>query len=210
DLFLRLCEKLIKSKTQLNKSAQSKTQPSKSARSNGQPSRGVGFEAQPRTDEKHKTHASMSFEFFHKKSAQTKNQQNVKASKANMNLRSESDLIKAQGMKGYFEQDKEKQASFNNQTQTSATQGVLGAGTRSRYIPQHIRKAVFARDGFQCRFKTEEGHICGSRMFLQPHHIKAFAKGGEHTLANLSLRCHAHNQFEAKLEGLERKVPFTV
>ncbi|MGE0631581.1 MAG: HNH endonuclease, partial [Pseudobdellovibrionaceae bacterium] len=139
DLFLRLCEKLIKSKTQLNKSAQSKTQPSKSARSNGQPSRGVG-----------------------------------------------------------------------NQTQTSATQGVLGAGTRSRYIPQHIRKAVFVRDGFQCRFKTEEGHICGGRMFLQPHHIKAFAKGGEHTLANLSLRCHAHNQFEAKLEGLERKVPFTV
>jgi len=73
---------------------------------------------------------------------------------------------------------------------------------RSRYILVSLRNQVFIRDQFICRFIGEDGHLCGSKKFLQPHHIIPFAKGGKHTLENLSLRCRTHNLYEAEKEGL--------
>jgi len=73
---------------------------------------------------------------------------------------------------------------------------------RGRYITARTRTKVFIRDQFMCRFIGEDGHMCGSKMWLQPHHIIPFAKGGENSLENLSLRCRTHNLFEAEREGL--------
>jgi hypothetical protein len=40
---------------------------------------------------------------------------------------------------------------------------------------------------------------CSERGFLEFHHVIPFADGGETSVANLELRCRAHNQHEAAL-----------
>ena len=67
----------------------------------------------------------------------------------------------------------------------------------SRYVPRGVRRVVWARDGGQCTFVSESGHLCGSRRHLQYDHIVAIALGGESTVDNVRLRCRAHNQYEA-------------
>jgi 5-methylcytosine-specific restriction endonuclease McrA len=71
---------------------------------------------------------------------------------------------------------------------------------QSRYIPRALRRAVFERDQGQCSFVDAMGHRCPCRSRLQLHHWHPFAKGGKHTLDNLELRCHAHNQHAADLD----------
>ena len=77
---------------------------------------------------------------------------------------------------------------------------------KSRYIPAEVMREVYKRDQYRCQFKGPEGHICGSQARLQIHHIKPFAKGGRNTIGNLSLRCQAHNLYEAEKEGLAKRV----
>ncbi|MBK8232786.1 MAG: HNH endonuclease [Candidatus Eisenbacteria bacterium] len=69
---------------------------------------------------------------------------------------------------------------------------------RSRYIPIAVRRAVWQRDGGRCAFRSRQGHRCGTRAFLQFHHLLPFAQGGAHTVENLALRCGAHNRYEAR------------
>jgi hypothetical protein len=71
------------------------------------------------------------------------------------------------------------------------------ANPASRDIPAAVRRAVWLRDGEQCAFTTGDGRRCGERGLLEFHHIVPFAHGGAATVENLSLRCRAHNQFEA-------------
>lgn len=66
----------------------------------------------------------------------------------------------------------------------------------SRTIPAAIRRAVWARDKGRCAFKGAEGR-CRERGHLELHHVKPFAAGGQATVANIELRCRAHNQHEA-------------
>ncbi len=76
-----------------------------------------------------------------------------------------------------------------------------GAGTavaRSRHVPAHVKRAVWLRDGGQCAFMAASGRRCRERAFLEFHHIDPYGVGGETTVANLSLRCRAHNVYEAE------------
>ncbi len=68
----------------------------------------------------------------------------------------------------------------------------------SRHIPAFVRRAVWARDGGQCAFVGRRGR-CRERGFLEYHHEKPYAAGGQATVDNISLRCRAHNAFEASL-----------
>jgi hypothetical protein len=73
------------------------------------------------------------------------------------------------------------------------------AGTPgTRHIPAAVRRAVWRRDGGRCAFQGPKGP-CGERAFVEFHHVKPFAAGGETTEENLELRCRAHNQHEADL-----------
>jgi hypothetical protein len=58
---------------------------------------------------------------------------------------------------------------------------------------------VWARDGGRCAFVAKGGRRCAERSYLEFHHCKPFAMGGEATLANIALRCRAHNVHEAEL-----------
>jgi hypothetical protein len=69
---------------------------------------------------------------------------------------------------------------------------------RGRHIPASVRRAVFARDEGRCTYADSSGRRCAETHGLELHHLRAFAQGGEHTEANLALRCHPHNALAAE------------
>lgn len=74
--------------------------------------------------------------------------------------------------------------------------GVPPAGV-SRTVPREVKRDVAARDGEQCAFVAPGGRRCTERSFLEFHHVQPYARGGPATVANISLRCRRHNQYEA-------------
>ncbi len=75
-----------------------------------------------------------------------------------------------------------------------------GARSRhDRYIPAPVKRAVWLRDGGRCAFVAARGRRCTERAFLEFHHRDPHALGGEATVANISVRCRAHNAYEAEL-----------
>ena len=69
----------------------------------------------------------------------------------------------------------------------------------SRAIPADVQREVWHRDGGQCRFVGPSGWRCEERRYLEYHHVKPWMAGGMPSVENLALRCHAHNQYEAKV-----------
>ena len=67
----------------------------------------------------------------------------------------------------------------------------------SRYIPVDVRRAVWTRDNGSCAYASSDGRRCGETRFIEFHHVRPHEVGGEPTVANIALRCRAHNQYEA-------------
>jgi HNH endonuclease len=65
----------------------------------------------------------------------------------------------------------------------------LNVGRKTRTIPPAIRRALFARDKEGCRFPG-----CTNRHYVDGHHIKHWANGGETRLSNLVLLCRFHHR----------------
>jgi len=65
---------------------------------------------------------------------------------------------------------------------------IVRDGRRSRAVPPTLRRALRARDG-GCRFPG-----CDNRRFVDAHHVRHWAKGGETTLDNLILLCRSHHR----------------
>ena len=66
---------------------------------------------------------------------------------------------------------------------------VLDHGRKTRTIRPLLRRALKARDR-GCRFPGCENH-----RFVDAHHIRHWARGGETKLANLVLLCRRHHRF---------------
>jgi hypothetical protein len=82
----------------------------------------------------------------------------------------------------------------------SETDKVAREGGRpSRHIPREVKRAVWPHDGGRCALVAPGGHRCVERTFLEYHHVQTHADGGPATVANISLRCWRHNQYEAEL-----------
>jgi hypothetical protein len=64
----------------------------------------------------------------------------------------------------------------------------LNIGRKSRVIPPPMRRALQARDK-GCRFPG-----CTHQYFIDGHHIKHWADGGETSLNNLVLLCRHHHR----------------
>ena len=67
----------------------------------------------------------------------------------------------------------------------------------SRHIPAAIRREVWGRDEGRCAFVGQRGR-CTETGHLEFHHVTPFARGGATTVANVSLRCRAHNRYESE------------
>ena len=76
-------------------------------------------------------------------------------------------------------------------------------GSGSRHIPAAVRRDVWKRDEGQCAFVGTQGR-CTERGFLEFHHVEPYAVGGPAAVENVSLRCRAHNAYEAELYFGER------
>ncbi len=66
-----------------------------------------------------------------------------------------------------------------------------------RHIPAAIRRAVWKRDGGRCAFVSKDGRRCTETRCLEFAHTEPWARGGEHRVETIGLRCRAHNDFEA-------------
>ena len=78
----------------------------------------------------------------------------------------------------------------------STERGEAMAVGRGRHIPAAVRREVWRRDAGRCVFQGADG-CCGETAFLEYHHVIPFAAGGSTEVANLQLRCRAHNAYEA-------------
>jgi hypothetical protein len=81
---------------------------------------------------------------------------------------------------------------------TARPRTTAGGETRSRHVPAAVRRAVWKRDEGRCAF-TGARVRCTETGFLEFHHVRPFAAGGETSEANVELRCKSHNQYEADL-----------
>jgi 5-methylcytosine-specific restriction endonuclease McrA len=68
----------------------------------------------------------------------------------------------------------------------------------SRHIPAAVRRLVYQRAGGRCAYRDRYGRRCSQRHDLEFHHKHPFAHGGDHSPANLTLMCKAHNTFVAE------------
>jgi hypothetical protein len=64
----------------------------------------------------------------------------------------------------------------------------LDVGRKTRSVPSSLRRALRSRDQ-GCRFPG-----CESRRFVDAHHIRHWASGGETALGNLMLLCRRHHR----------------
>ena len=76
----------------------------------------------------------------------------------------------------------------------------------SRHIPAAIRREVWRRDEGRCAFVGSNGR-CTETSRLEFHHLEPFARGGQTTVVNLSLRCRAHNEYESEQAFGRRDLP---
>jgi HNH endonuclease len=74
-----------------------------------------------------------------------------------------------------------------------------GQADDSRNVPAEVKRAVHIRDLGRCAYVGPDGHRCGERAFVEFHHIRPYAAGGPSTVDNITLRCHAHNGYEADM-----------
>lgn len=67
-----------------------------------------------------------------------------------------------------------------------------------RYIPAHVKRAVWKRDQGQCTYVSDTGQRCTARGFLQFDHIEPVARGGGVSVDQIRVLCSEHNQHEAE------------
>ena len=83
------------------------------------------------------------------------------------------------------------------------------SATLGRYVPAHVKRAVWERDGGRCTFVSETGRRCRARKFLEFDHVDEVARGGRASIEGIRLLCRAHNQNGAErtfgVEFMRRK-----
>jgi len=67
-----------------------------------------------------------------------------------------------------------------------------------RHIPSRVKRAAWMRDQGRCTYMSPDGRRCEARKLLEYDHEQPLARGGQTTIANVRLRCRAHNQLEAE------------
>lgn len=95
-------------------------------------------------------------------------------------------------------EDLERRRIANVKRPRQAPQRSSAAEMSSRYVPASVRREVWRRDAGRCAFVGVHGR-CTETGRLEIHHLEPFARGGASTVANLELRCRAHNQYESTL-----------
>jgi hypothetical protein len=70
--------------------------------------------------------------------------------------------------------------------------------SRKGYIPAHVRREVWKRDGGKCQWRLDSGELCGSTYQVEVDHIDLVALGGVATVETCRCLCRGHNQLHAR------------
>jgi hypothetical protein len=89
-----------------------------------------------------------------------------------------------------------EQAERTRSAATARPRSAPDRVSRTRHIPAGVKRAVWTRDGGRCTFEGAAGR-CRETSLLEYHHRVPYAAGGKTSLANLELRCRAHNALAA-------------
>ena len=111
-----------------------------------------------------------------------------------LHLRAMRSLVAELEREKYAVTDRPRSAAADSNTELTPE----APRQRGRHVPAAIRRTVFERDTGRCTYRTETGERCRETAWLELHHLKAFALGGEHRLENVTLRCRAHNALAAE------------
>jgi len=57
---------------------------------------------------------------------------------------------------------------------------------------------VYERDRGVCAYVDPTGRRCTETKRLEFHHLKPYGQDGDHSVANIELRCRTHNLYEAE------------
>jgi hypothetical protein len=106
------------------------------------------------------------------------------------------------------EPDAVDQQEGNGTGQTGSASGTVRR-PRSRYIPAAVRRQVAERDGLQCTYVGPDGKRC-ERRDVEFHHLTPFARGGQHRVEEITLRCRGHNVFQAELDYGEEHIAWRI
>jgi hypothetical protein len=99
---------------------------------------------------------------------------------------------------GRLAEDDAAQSSNDPQPRSELQDGPEHPRQRGRHVPAALRRSVFERDERRCTYRSDSGERCRETAHLELHHLVPFARGGEHRVDNLTLRCRAHNAFAAE------------
>jgi len=116
-----------------------------------------------------------------------------------VHVHTDMETLKADGTGAEAEIDEGRNVSAETSRRLSCDAGVvhwlknkegetLSVGRKTRTIPPAIRRALRKRD-HGCRFPG-----CTCSRFVDAHHIRHWADGGETCLNNLVLLCHRHHR----------------
>jgi len=72
-------------------------------------------------------------------------------------------------------------------------------GGETRHVPADVKRTVWLRDLGRCAFVAHDGRRCNERAFVEFHHVRPYAVGGQPTAENIQLRCRRHNGYEARV-----------
>ena len=92
----------------------------------------------------------------------------------------------------------EQRRRFAHTDKPRTSSKAASAKPHSRYIPNAVRRQVWARDEGRCCFRGPDNERCGVRGPLEFHHVVPFARAGAHTADNVVLLCRTHNALLAE------------
>src|SRR4051812_17285957 len=93
---------------------------------------------------------------------------------------------------------KPQAASEARAPQRASHFGTPEGAKRTRHVTAAVAREVYVRDQGRCTFCADDGRRCGEWHLLQLDHVVPHAQGGAQTVANLRLRCRAHNLHTAR------------
>jgi HNH endonuclease len=76
----------------------------------------------------------------------------------------------------------------------TGTLNKLFTGTVRRPIARAVQHRVRLRDQNQCQAPKPQGGVCGSRRWIDLHHVLPLSEGGKDTPENLITLCRAHHR----------------
>lgn len=95
----------------------------------------------------------------------------------------EQEVYRSNGVQRWCSQECVTNQQQRNFSQTATRPHQRRSTARKADIPADVRKRVYKRDKFRCRF-------CGTDVGLHLHHVVYRSQGGQHEDANLITLCH--------------------